>query len=125
MATQEPTSAHDRFLRLLRKALAGSGLSLREAARKSDISPAYLSRMLNGERGSPGPKTIARLEETLDIHPRGQLFDAAGRHDRLLSKVINKDDQRLLMRSLAPLNPDDFAKVVKVAEQLARKYHEQ
>ncbi len=124
MTTQEPTSAPERFLRLLKKALGGSGMSLSEAARAARISPAYLSRLLKGKRGVPGNETIASLEETLDIQPRGLLFDAAGRHDRVVSRVLNKDSQRLLMRSLAPLTQDDFAKVVKVAEQLAKKYHE-
>ena len=125
MITQEPTSAPDRFLRLLRKALAGSGLSLRAAARQAAISPAYLSRLLKGERGVPGNDTLTRLEATLDIQPRGQLFDAAGRQDLLLSKVLKKDEQRVLMRSLAPLTPADFDKVVRVAEKLARHYPEQ
>ena len=124
MTTQEPTSAPERFLRLLKRALAGSGLSLRQAAAKADISPAYLSRLLKGERGLPGNDIIARLETVLDVQPRGLLFDAAGRHDSLVSKVVNKDSQRLLMRSLAPLTQDEFARVVKVAKQLARKHQD-
>jgi len=122
MPIQEPTPAPDRFVRRLRKALGGSGVSLREAARKADVSPAYLSRLLNGERGAPANETIARLEEALDIRPRGQLFDAAGRQDHLADKVLKRDPDRVLMRSLAPLSPEDFAKVVQVAERLARKY---
>jgi transcriptional regulator with XRE-family HTH domain len=124
MTTQEPTSAPERFLRLLKKALGGSGMSLREAARAAHISPAYLSRLQKGERGLPGNETIAILEEVLDVQPRGLLFDAAGRHDRVVSRVLNKDSQRLLMRSLAPLNESDFAKVAKVAEDLAKKYQQ-
>jgi transcriptional regulator with XRE-family HTH domain len=122
MTTQEPTSAPERFLRLLKKALGGSRLSLRQAAAKADISPAYLSRLLKGERGVPGNDTITRLEEVLDVQPRGLLFDAAGRHDTVVAKVVRKDSERLLMRSLAPLNPNEFAEVVKKAGQLAAKY---
>lgn len=125
METQEPTSAPDRFLRLLRRALASSGLSLREVSRKSAISPAYLSRLIKGERGAPSNETITRLEEALDIQPRGQLFDAAGRQDTLVTKVLNRDNQRILMRSLAPLTPEEFTKVVRVAEKLAQKYHKE
>ena len=79
--------------------------------------------MIKGERGAPTNETITRLEETLNIQPRGQLFDAAGRQDSLVTKVLNRDNQRILMRSLAPLTPDEFAKVVKVAEKLAKKYN--
>lgn len=122
MPTQEPTPAPDRFVRLLRKALGGSGISLREAARRAGISPAYLSRLINGERGAPANETITRLEDALGIEPRGQLFDAAGRQDQVVSRVLTKDNQRILMRSLAPLSQDEFAKVLKVAERLARKY---
>jgi len=122
MTTQEPTSAPEPFIRQLRRALARSGLSLRQAAAQADISPAYLSRLLKGERGLPAPETISNLEKVLNIDPPGQLFDAAGRHDHLVSKVVKKDNSRLLMRSLAPLTNEDFAKVVKVAEQLAQKY---
>jgi transcriptional regulator with XRE-family HTH domain len=125
MTTQADTSAPDRFLKLLRKALAGSGLSLNEAARQSDISPAYFSRLINGIRGVPGDETISKLEAVLDIQPRGLLFDAAGRHDVILAKVVKKDSERVLMRALAPLTNEDFAKVVKVAEQLAKKYNAQ
>jgi transcriptional regulator with XRE-family HTH domain len=123
MTTQEPTSAPERFLRLLKKALGGSGLSLRAAAGKAAVSPSYLSRLLKGERGLPSNETIGRLEEVLDVQPRGLLFDAAGRQDRLLAEVLHKDSQRLLMRSLAPLSRDEFAKVIGVAEKLAKKYH--
>ena len=125
MDSQEPTSAPDRFLRLLRKALASSGLSLREVSRKSGISPAYLSRLVKGERGAPTNETIVRLEEALNIQPRGQLFDAAGRQDSLVTKVLGKDSQRVLMRSLAPLSDEEFTKVVKIAEKLAQKYRTQ
>jgi len=125
MATQEGTSAPEPFIRLLKKALAASGLSLRDAARQSGISPSYLSLLLNGERGTPSDETITKLEEAIDIQPRGRLFDAAGRHDELVSKVLNRDNQRLLMRSLAPLAPNEFAKVVKLAQDLARKRHAQ
>lgn len=124
MDSQEPTSAPDRFLRLLRKALAASGLSIREVSRRASISPAYLSRLLNGERGAPANETLTSLEDALNIQPRGQLFDAAGRHDTLVTNVLKRDNQRLLMRSLATLSSEDFAKVIGVAEKLAAKYRD-
>ena len=123
MTTQQPTSAPDRFVRLLRVALASQGLSLRQVAKKADISPAYLSRLVNGERGLPTDDTIiGKLERVLDI-PNGKLFDAAERPDATAKTFLKKQQARPLMRSLAPLSDDDLAKVLAVAEKLAGKYH--
>lgn len=123
MTTQQPTSAPDRFVRLLRLALASQGLSLRKVAEKADISPAYLSRLVNGERGLPTDDTvIGKLEQVLDI-PRGKLFDAAERPDFTAKTFLKKQQARPLMRSLAPLSDADLAKVLAVADKLAGKYH--
>ena len=77
MAIQEPTAAPELFVRLLRKNIAASGLSLREIGRQAGVSTAYMSRLVNKQRGLPADETIIRLEEVLDIQPRGQLFDTA------------------------------------------------
>jgi len=123
MTMQQPTSAPDRFLRLLRVALASQTLSLRKVAEKADISPAYLSRLVNGERGLPTDDTIiGKLEQALDIQP-GKLFDAAERPDATAKTFLKKQQARPLMRSLAPLSDEDLAKVLKVADELARKHH--
>lgn len=122
MATQAPTPAPDRFLRLLRKALAGSGLSLRQAAARADISPAFLSLLLNGERGVPAPEVVRALERVLGLDG-GALFDAAGLADVTTRTFLRKKQARPLMRSLAHLSEQDLAKVLAVAEELARKHH--
>ena len=122
MTLQQPTSAPDRFVRLLRKALAGSGLSLRAAAGKSGISPAYLSLLLKGERGVPADEIITRLERVLDI-PSGKLFDAAALADSTTKTFLKKEQARPLMRSLERLNDAELSKVLAVAEKLAEKYH--
>lgn len=123
MTTQQPTSAPDRFLRLLRVALAGQTLSLRKVAHAADVSPAYLSRIVNGERGLPTDDTIiAKLEKVLDIAP-GRLFDAAERPDITAKSFLKKHQARPLMRSLRQLNDADLSKVLAVAEELADKYH--
>jgi len=55
--------------------------------------------------------------------PSGVLFDAAGRHDDVVSKFFKNDKARQLLRSLGPLTDDEFAKVLQEAERLAKKYH--
>jgi len=123
MTTQQPTAAPDRFVRLLRVALASQTLSLRKVAEKADISPAYLSRLANGERGLPTDDAIiGKLEKALDIPP-GRLFDAAERPDDTARTFLKKQQARPLMRSLAPLSDEDLAKVLKVANELAQKHH--
>lgn len=128
MATQEPTAAPDPFVRQLRKAIAGQGLSLREIGRRIGVSTAYMSRLVNKQRGLPtdqdaGRDMITKLEEVLDIQPRGLLFDAAGIHDSVASKVLNRDGARILMRTLARLTDEEMAQVQKVAERYA-KHHQ-
>ena len=122
MMIQEPTAAPDRFIRLLNKSIEQHGLSLREVACKADVSIAYISRLLNKQRGLPADETITKFEKALGIEP-GRLFDAAGRHDAVASKVFKNDSARRLLRSLESLSDDDFAKILKEAERLAKKYH--
>jgi transcriptional regulator with XRE-family HTH domain len=119
---QEPTAAPDRFIQLLDKSIEQQGLSLRALARKAGVSIAYISRLLSRQRGLPADATIAKFETVLDIE-RGRLFDAAGRHDAVASKVFKNEGARRLLRSLEPLSDKEFAKVLKEAERLAKKYH--
>jgi len=123
MIEQQPTSAPPEFIRLLNQAIRDSGLTKAQVAFKADISPAYLSRLLNGVRGVPADTILVRLENVLAMDPAGQLFDAAGRHDSVVSRVLRKNNGRTLMRKLAPLTDDDIGTVLNVAEALARKYH--
>jgi len=119
MATQEPTAAPAPFVRLLRKSIADQGFALREIGRLIGVSTAYMSRLVNEQRGLPADDTIRKLEDVLDIQPRGSLFDAAGRHDPVASKVMKREGARILLRTLTKLTDEDFARVQKVAEELA------
>ena len=82
---------------------------------KADISPAYLSRLLHGVRGVPADSILVRLENVLAMDPPGQLFDAAGRHDSVVSRVLKRDKGRTMMRKLAVLNDEQFDIVLRVA----------
>jgi len=81
-------AAPGKFIRTLKDAIYKQGMSLRQLTDKVGVSPAYLSRLLNAERGLPVNETIAKFEEVLDIQPRGALFDAAGRHDGVAAEFI-------------------------------------
>jgi transcriptional regulator with XRE-family HTH domain len=122
MTIQEPTAAPDRFIRLLDRSIEEQGLSLREVARLAGVSIAYLSRLLSKQRGLPAKKTIEKFEKVLEIEP-GRLFDAAGLHDALASKVFKNEGARHFLRSLELLSDEERAKVLQEAALLAKKYH--
>jgi transcriptional regulator with XRE-family HTH domain len=123
MEMQQPTSAPTEFIRRLDQAIRDSGLTKAEVAFKADISPAYLSRLLHGVRGVPADTILVRLEDVLDIQPRGSLFDAARRHDAVVEKVLKKPNARVLMRSLGPLTEEEMAVVLAVAQGFAKNHH--
>jgi len=120
MATQEPTAAPAPFLRLLRQAIANQQMSLREIGKQVDVSTAYMSRLVNEQRGLPADGTIRRLEEVLEIE-RGLLFHAAGRHDAVSGQVMKRENARILMRTLNKLTDEEIAKVQRVAQGLVNK----
>lgn len=122
MTIQEPTAAPDRFIRLLAKSIDEQGFSLREVARKAGVSIAYLSRLLSKQRGLPAKETITKFEKVLEIEP-GRLFDAAGLHDALASKVFKDEGARRFLRSIESLSDEERAKVLIEAAKLAQKYH--
>ncbi len=122
MAAKQSTTAPAEFIRLLKEFIHRSGLKPSEVAAKADISKAHLSRVLSGERGIPAVGIITRLEEVFDIQPRGLLFDAAGLHDSVVSKVLKKNHGRGLLRALGPLTDDEMAIVLSVAAGFA-KHH--
>ena len=122
MTIQEPTAAPDQFIRLLDRSIEEQGLSLREVARLAGVSIAYLSRLLSKQRGLPAKKTIEKFEKVLEIEP-GRLFDAAGLHDALASKVFKNEGARRFLRSIEHLSDEERAKVLQEAVALAKKYH--
>jgi transcriptional regulator with XRE-family HTH domain len=102
--------------------MAGCGLSLRQAAAKSGISPAFLSLLLKGERGVPAPDVVRQMERALGLN-EGELFDAAGLADATTKTFLRKRQARPLMRSLERLTDEELAQVLQVADRLARKHH--
>ena len=114
MTTQEPTSAPELFVRLLNEAIKKHDQTMREAARQIGVSIAYLSRLLNRQRGLPADKIIKRMEKTLQFRP-GVLFDAT------VASIFKKNERaRELFRSLEPLSDEEFAKVLETAADLAK-----
>ena len=95
-------------------------LSLTKIARRADISPAYLSQLLNGERGAPSNKAIDQLARVLGI-PAEELFKAAGRPDNQALEFFRKDEASSIMRTLAPLPNSQLPAVHKLIERFVQK----
>ena len=112
MAENRSAKAPALFIRTLKKAMDQhpDKPSLRQVAMRADLSPAFLSFLLNGERGLPSNDAIARLERVLCI-PSGELFKAAGRPDDKALAFFRKDDAAAIVRTLAPLPNSKLADI--------------
>jgi transcriptional regulator with XRE-family HTH domain len=124
MAATKPNQAPQGFIRLLQKAMEGhpEKLSLNQVARRADISPAYLSFLLNGKRSAPSNDAIARLEEVLRI-PRGDLNKAAGKPDASALEFFRKEEAAPIMRTLAEVPAGQLGRVQKMIERFVRRQH--
>jgi transcriptional regulator with XRE-family HTH domain len=90
-------------LRALREA---RGLGLREFARKSGLSPTYLSRVENGKENEPKKEeTLLKLAEALEEDPDFFLASVG---------VISSD-----VRKRMQLNPRLFAKLMKLLKAVS------
>jgi transcriptional regulator with XRE-family HTH domain len=112
---KKPNKAPDRFIRLLAKAMNEhpEKLSLNRIARLADISPAYLSFLLNGKRDVPSNEAIARLEEVLNI-PKDELFKAAGRPTDQALEFFRKDEANSIVQELAHYPASKLPEVLKM-----------
>ena len=122
MAATKSSKAPERFIRLLQKAMNEhpEGLSLREVARRADLSPAYLSLLLSGERSAPSNEAIAQLESVLKL-PKGDLFKAAGKPDDRALEFFRKEEATPIVQALASLPNSDLPEVRKLIERFAKR----
>jgi transcriptional regulator with XRE-family HTH domain len=122
MTTQKPNKAPDRFLRLLEKAMKDhpDKLSLRAVARQADISAAYLSRLMSGERGIPSNEAIAQLERVLKI-PGGELFKAAARPDDQVLEFFRKEEAAAIMRNLTKVPAPELGRLARLIDRFVKK----
>lgn len=90
MNRETPQAPHG-FRALVKRQMETVNLSLRTVASEAGISPAYLSRLLSGERGLPPDDTlILKLAEVLRIDPPERLLVEAKRvPDMLLPALLS------------------------------------
>ena len=122
MNENKPAKAPERFIRLLKRAMDEHQreMSLRQVARNADISPAYLSLLLNGERGVPSNDAIGQLERVLNI-PEGELFKAAGRPDDQALEFFRKEEAGPIVRTLANVPDSRLPTVLKMIKRFVKK----
>lgn len=82
------------FRDLIKKRMEQVNLSLRTVASEVGVSPAYLSRLLSGERGLPPDDTlILKLADVLQIVPPDRLLVEAKRvPDTLLPALLSAQE---------------------------------
>ena len=96
-------------------------ISLNQLAERAGFSPAFLSRILNKQRGLPSDKTILRLAQELDLEPRERLLIEAGRIPEELKRPLNRSEIPALLRATGKLSETDLQEVIKAVEALVLK----
>lgn len=89
---------------VVRLARAASGLTIRELARRADLSPGYLSDVEHGNR-IPAENAMERLAVALELHP-AFLAATAGRITTAVSNLLRA-------------NPEIGAEIARWAEEEA------
>jgi transcriptional regulator with XRE-family HTH domain len=122
MNENKPAKAPERFIRLLKKAMdeQQGQMSLRQVARNADISPAYLSLLLKGERGVPSNDAIGQLERVLNI-PDGELFKAAQRPNNQALEFFRKEEAGPIVRELAAMPKSQLPDILKMIKRYVKK----
>jgi transcriptional regulator with XRE-family HTH domain len=118
MAENKITEPSREFIRLLKKAMDEhlDKPSLREVARRADLSAAYLSLLLRGERRVPSNDAIRQLERVLSI-PEGELNRAAKKPDDTALEFFRKENAAPIMRRLAEVPDNKLGEVQKLIER--------
>jgi transcriptional regulator with XRE-family HTH domain len=115
--------APEGFLQLLREGMEKREISLNHLAARAGISPAFLSRILNKERGLPSDKAILRLARVLDLQPAERLLIEAGRMPEELKPMLSQPQMPALLRAAGDLNENDLKELLKIAQSLAVRQH--
>jgi transcriptional regulator with XRE-family HTH domain len=113
--------APEGFINLLQEGMKTRKISLNQLAERAGFSPAFLSRILNKQRGLPSDKTILRLAQELDLEPRERLLIEAGRIPEELKRPLNRPEIPALLRATGKLSETDLQEVIKAVEALVLK----
>lgn len=107
------------FIRLLRESMEKRKISLNQLAGRAGMSPAFLSRIMNRQRGLPSDEAILRLARVLDLQPNERLLIEAGRVPDGLMFVLNQPQVPELLRVAGKLSETEQQELLKTAKALA------
>ena len=111
---REPARAPDGFRALVKLQMEQQGVSLRQVATQAELSPAYLSRLLSGERGlPPDDDLILRLARVLAIDPPELLLVEAERIPDDLRETVP-----VLLSAHRATSPAELKQVMKKLQAL-------
>jgi transcriptional regulator with XRE-family HTH domain len=110
------------FIDLLQQMMAKREISLNQLAEQAGMSPAFLSRILNRQRGLPSDKAILRLAEALDLKPAERLLIEAGLIPEELRSALSIPQIPALLRATERLSEADLQQVLKTVQGLAVKH---
>jgi transcriptional regulator with XRE-family HTH domain len=115
--------APEGFVNLLREGMEGQKISLNQLAYRTGVSPAFLSRILNGERGLPSDKIILRLAKLLDLEPPERLLIEAGRIPEELRPMLSQPQIPELLRAADKLSETELEQLVKTVKAITLHQH--
>ena len=99
------------------------GISLNQLAQKAGLSPAYLSRIMNRQRGLPSDRAILRLAQVLDLQPNERLLIEAGRIPQDLQASLSRPKIPELLRAVGELSEREQNELLQAVKALALKQH--
>jgi transcriptional regulator with XRE-family HTH domain len=116
-------TAPEGFIRLLREGMERRKISLNQLAERAGVSPAFLSRILNKERGLPSDKAILRLATVLDLRPLERLLIEAGRIPEELKPALSQPHIPELLRAVGKLSETEQQELLQTVTALALRQH--
>jgi transcriptional regulator with XRE-family HTH domain len=115
--------APEGFINMLREGMEKRSISLNQLADQASVSPAFLSRILNKQRGLPSDKTILRLAELLDLQPPERLLIEAGRIPEELKAILSQSQIPELLRAADKLSETELQQLVKTVKAITLNQH--
>jgi transcriptional regulator with XRE-family HTH domain len=106
------------FIRLLREGMEKREISLNQLAERAGMSPAFLSRIMNKQRGLPSDGAILRLAQALDLEPSERLLIEAGRVPDGLMSALSQPRVPELLRAAGKLSETEQQELLKMAKAL-------
>jgi len=115
--------APEGFIRLIREGMQTRKISLNHLAERAGVSPAFLSRTLNKERGLPSDRAILRLAKVLDLQPAERLLIEAGRIPEDLKPTLSQPRIPELLRAVGELSETEQQELLQTVRSLAVRQH--